>query len=71
MACGREASEWGQAVGNALALSMACPHAPKGAGWSEGLVHMSPGLFNQHYQNKHQQAVYNSMIDANACNYKI
>ena len=36
---GREAREWGQAVGNALALSRGCPHGPRGAGRSEGLVH--------------------------------
>ena len=39
--CGREASECGQVMGNALALSMTCPYVPKDASWSEGLVHIS------------------------------
>ena len=40
---GREAREWGQAVGNAPALSTVCLHGPQGACRSEGLVHKSIG----------------------------
>ena len=38
---GREARGWGQAVGNAPALSTVCLPGPPGACWSEGLVHKS------------------------------
>ena len=43
-ACGREARECGQAVGNASALSTGCPHGPQGSRRSVGLVHKSTGF---------------------------
>ena len=39
----RETREWGQAVGNAVALSTGCPPGPQGARRSAGLVHKSTG----------------------------
>lgn len=42
--CGREVSEYGQAVDNVFLLSTACPHVPKGDGWSAGRVHISIGF---------------------------
>ena len=48
-ACGQDTRQWGQAVVNATALSTGCPHGPKEARGSAGLVHKSIGLTGDHH----------------------
>lgn len=52
------------------ALSMVCPHVPKGSDWSEGRVHISTSfsfLLKVHFSS----VFYNLTTGANVVDYKI